>query len=633
MNSPAIDATIRQKSRVVLITVLLSLAIGPQQASGQQAASLRSDVPFTDHVHRLFRDREGLPSNWIYDILQTRDGYMWIATHNGIARYDGLRFDIFHRSNTPQLPANDIRVLYESGDGSLWIGTIGGLVRFRPGRPGRFETFDIFAGNSVHAILEDSVGNLWIGTREATWVKEPSGDFELAQNAPADVKAICEDTDGTLWFGTDTGLYRRRGSTLERVSHPRLKMPAKEDRMSDVGINVLLPDGNGMWVGSGRGLLHIKGGSFTTKGKKLGVKRINDVSLTRDGGLYVATHIGLYRSVDGDSFVKLPSEARAQCLTEDGEGGLWVGHTNDRGLNYFRNSEVRRLLHEFRVNCVHEDAQGDLWFGSFSGLHRLHEGELSRFGVADGLPHENVQTIVQGTGNTLWIGTRQGLAKWSDDQLTAVVEPAELAQLNIATIFVDSENVLWLSLADKGGRTLDNGVLKPIRELEHGNIGWFHEDSSGELWIGHEYGLFRREDGRIQEFTDPALNQLNNRHFICKHAAIDGTLWLGTSGGIVRYHSDRFQTVTSEHGLAADYVDRIQEDRHGNLWFAGRDGFFYVDAEELHDVANGRLGSVVSHRLEPVEGVPVNRYHPKGCLARDGTLWIAAGRGVIRVPP
>ncbi len=242
--------------------LLHALGSGVAAAADNQPISLRSDVPFTDHVHRHYSDREGLPSNWIYDIVQTRDGYVWIATHNGIVRYDGLRFTVFSRSNTPQLPANDTRVLYQSRDGSLWIGTVGGLARFRPGRPGTFEKFDVFAGNSVHAILEDSVGNLWIGTREETWLKTPTGDFEVAQDAPADVKAICEDVTGTLWFGSDAGLYRRQNETLQRVEHPRFATLTKGTNASVAGVTSLLAEGNGVWVGCSHGLLRVESGEF-----------------------------------------------------------------------------------------------------------------------------------------------------------------------------------------------------------------------------------------------------------------------------------------------------------------------------------------------------------------------------------
>ncbi len=207
------EAHPRFAAAVVLLFVAISLSSGVADEYSR-GPSLQPDVAFREHLQRQFFLRDGLPSNWIYDVVQTRDGYVWIATHNGLARYDGLRFKVFNRSNTPQLPANDTRVLHESRDGSLWIGTVGGLARYQTGRPGTFEEFETFAGNSVHAIWEDRANRLWIGTREETWARMQGGDFEVVDGAPADVKAICEDRRGTLWFGSDSGLFMRQGRKL-----------------------------------------------------------------------------------------------------------------------------------------------------------------------------------------------------------------------------------------------------------------------------------------------------------------------------------------------------------------------------------------------------------------------------------
>ena len=106
-------------------------------------------------------------------MLQTRDGYLWVGTHNGVARFDGMNFTNFNRGNTPQLPANDTRELYESRDGTLWIGSNGGLVRYRPGCPGTFEQVTELEGNGVKAVFEDRSGAIWVGTREKTWRASP----------------------------------------------------------------------------------------------------------------------------------------------------------------------------------------------------------------------------------------------------------------------------------------------------------------------------------------------------------------------------------------------------------------------------------------------------------------------------
>ena len=615
--------------------LLVAVVLSRGAAADPTVPSLRPDVPLSEQLQRQFRVKDGLPSNWIYDVVQTRDGYLWIATHNGLARYDGLRFRVFNRSNTRQLPANDTRALYEDSDGGLWIGTIGGLARYRPGRPGRFEAVESFTGNSVHAIYEDRAGVLWIGTREETWFRANGREFEIADNVPHNVKAICGDQHGALWFGSESGLYMRQDTEIERIAHERLPKPSEgNDGISPAGVNVLLADDRGgVWIGANRGLLYINDGRFELHGSEIGQQQIYDLLETRDGGLYAATRYGLYRSVDGGEFVRLTSEEFTCCIEEDREGGLWVGHFESRGLHHYRNGEARSVLTEHRVNCVHEDPEGNMWFGSCSGLHCLRDGQITHYGIADGLPSVRVQTIAQGSENSFWIGTRKGLARWSGTELSTVDTPSQLAQMNIASAFEDSTGVLWFALESGGGYALRDGELSQLQVLDHGRVSWFYEDSRGSLWIGHEYGLFRRRDDQIRQVTDPAFERLNTSHFTCQYTAKDGTLWMGTSGGIVRYRSRKFDVFTSEDGLAADYVDRMAEDHHGNLWLGGRDGFFHVRMSELDDVAAGRRPNFASYRIEQLDGVPVSTHHPKACLTTDGTMWIVGRRGAIYVPP
>ncbi|MEM9656979.1 MAG: two-component regulator propeller domain-containing protein, partial [Planctomycetota bacterium] len=626
------DSTVRTGC-VIAATLLHVLGSAASPVTGEQPISLRTDVSFSDHVHRHFNVRAGLPSNHIYDAVQTRNGYVWIATSNGLARFDGLRFRTYRRLNTPSLPANDTRVLCETRDGHLWIGTIGGLCRYRPGRPGAFEDFDRFAGQSIHAIMEDADGNLWIGTREETWRKGPATDFVRARDAPTVVRSICQDEAGRLWFGSAHGLFVRQDDSLQQVEQARLKALCTGATGSPFSVTALRPDRGGVWVGATHGLIHVGDQDAPIDDGDVGQTYVGDVIRTRDGSVYAATARGLCRVTRGGAFALLPTETRANCLLEDTEGGLWVGHTVDRGLHYYRNSIVRRLLTDERVNCVYEDLAGDLWFGCFSGLHRLRNGELSRYDVADGLPHDNVQSIALRDHETLWIGTRRGLAHWSDSQITAVTEPEILAEANIEKVFVDSSDALWLAFAGGGGCTFRNGVVERIAELENGNIGWFHEAERGIVWIGHEFGLFRMSDGHLRPVNDPAFRQLNNRHFLCCFAEPDGTLWLGTGGGIVRYQQGRFDAVTSADGLAADYVDRIHADAHDNLWFAGRDGVFHVSLVDLHAAASGHSSPLSCRRLEPIEGVTISHCHPKAWRTRDGAMWMAARRGAICVPP
>jgi signal transduction histidine kinase/ligand-binding sensor domain-containing protein len=621
-------------SRRTAILFLVAVShLGNVSADHPQSLNLLTDVPLVDQIRRHYSIEHGLPSNQIHNLLQTRDGFLWIATHNGLARYDGRQFRVFNRSNTPQLPANDTRVLYETDDGILWIGTVGGLLQYKPGRPGTFHELETFRGNSIHALEEDNSAKLWIGTREKTWSRAKGAQFEVVEEAPSGVKAIFEDQIGTLWLGSDHGLYMQQGTEYVRIASDRLPTgTSKDGGIPLAGVNVLLADGVDVWAGTNLGLLHIKDGHFTDRGSEAGQQQIYDMIQTQNGGLYLATRFGLQRSVEGSKFEKLSNDELVSCIMEDAEGGLWVGHHENGGLDHYRNGETRTILNQYRVNCVHEASDGIMWFGSYSGLHRLKDGVMKNYGIADGLPDVRVQTITQGSGGTLWIGTRKGFARWSGNELSSDANPSNLVQMNISAAYEDSSGVLWFALSNGGAYSLKDDTLRELEGMNHGKTCWFCEDAHGGLWIGHEYGLYFFGDDQLQQITNPELDRLNSSHFIGHYAAKDGSLWLSTSGGIARYQSGRFHVFTSQDGLLADYIDRIVEDHHGHLWMGGRDGFFHVSISEFDDVTAGRLKKVKSHRVEHVEGVPVSRHYPKVCFASDGETWIAGRRGVIRVP-
>jgi ligand-binding sensor domain-containing protein len=195
------------KCPAVSLVVLAVIAVSHSFAVDQSAAeSLRPELPLSAQLHRAFFLDDGLPSPWINDVVQTRDDYVWIASDNGLVRYDGIHFKLFNHKVTRQLAFDEIRVLHEDSDGCLWIGTTEGLTRYTPGRPGTFEAVPSITDKTVRAIYEDSANTLWIGTEEETFVSGQGLKFEIMKNAPSNVRAICEDENGTVWLGTHAGV-------------------------------------------------------------------------------------------------------------------------------------------------------------------------------------------------------------------------------------------------------------------------------------------------------------------------------------------------------------------------------------------------------------------------------------------
>ena len=612
----------------------LIMIVGSVLAESSFPPGLKPDVPFHEHVHRDFFVRDGLPSNWINDIAQTRGGLVWIATDNGLVRFDGLRFSVIDRETTPQLPSNETRVLYESRDGSLWIGTTSGLARYRSGRPPTFEDVPGFQRTTVFAIQEDSCGALWVGTLHGTYIRTGELKFEIVSDAPTNVRAICEDREGTMWLGSNDGLFRRNGDAYERLSHEFLpERDSVNDPLQMSRVNVIRMDTNGsLWIGANRALLHWKDGAFQREGRELGRQQVYDVLQSPDGCIYVAARFGLFRSHSDSPFEKVSENESAFCLMQDQTERLWVGHGDNRGLHTFAPNSADVAWNASKVYCVHRDRDGGMWVGSEGGLHHLHSGQVDDFWVEDGLPDARVQTIVPGTGDTLWLGTANGVAKWSIARGVTEPGPAELSHMSVSAGLEDSAGNLWISLATAGGYVLRQNVLTELSPLSAGHIHWFYEDSQGDIWIGHEAGLFRDHQGEIHQLTDAALDALKGPRFLCHYVAGDGTLWLGTSNGIARYKSGRFETFPPECGIRADNIERLAADNYGHLWFGGRDGLFHAPIEEFDGFTRGDVSRIASYRVEGFERFPPIPAFSQGCLVSDHTLWIVGERGLTQLP-
>src|SRR6266699_2323976 len=160
------------------IPCLLLLLLAEGQTAGLD--SLRDLSEFNGQV---WVTENGLPQNTVHAITQAKSGYIWIATEEGLARFDGIKFTVFDRQNTPQLPSNNIRVLLEDGRGDLWIGTADGLAQMRDGKFTTFTTQQGLPGNVIDSLYEDHNAALWIAT-SAGIVRFNNGIFTLPAPQP-----------------------------------------------------------------------------------------------------------------------------------------------------------------------------------------------------------------------------------------------------------------------------------------------------------------------------------------------------------------------------------------------------------------------------------------------------------------
>ncbi len=594
---------------------------------------------------------EGLPQATVPAIVQSRDGYLWVGTELGLVRFDGVRFTVFDKGNTPALKSNKIDALLQDHAGNLWIGTIGGgLTQFTNGEFRTFTIQDGLANNSILSLLEDREGNVWIGTEGGGLNRFSGGHFVtystkdgLADNV---VFALAEGSDGSIWIGSNEGLSRLKkgkfqsytsknglphpyvrclfassegtlwigtnGGGLIRFEAGQFRTFTVKDGLPANAIICLREDRRGnLWIGTGGGgLSRFSGGKFSSVTVENGLpsRDVRSIFEDRDANLWVGTAGGgLVRLFGGRTFTSYGfrqglSDSVALPILEDHEGNLWIG-TKDGGLNRFRDGKFTAIttkqgLADNLVFTICEDSEHALWIGTRKGLNRLRNGKLQTYTRKQGLVNDIVLATYSDHEGNVWIGTRGGLSKWTNGVFTNYTTANGLSNNGIRTIFEDSRNRLWIGTAGGGLDLFTNGrfqVFDSRRGLSNDVVLAIHEDAEGVLWIG----------------TD--------------------------GGGLNRLKDGRFTTYTSKDGLLDDAIFRILEDDSGNLWMSSNKGVFRVSRSALNSFAEGRINRIPTYSYGKADGMATREcnggFQPAGWRTRDGRLWFPTMRGVVAVDP
>lgn len=612
------------------------------------ASALDPGKAITQYVHDVWRTEDGLPIDFVRDIAQTPDGYMWLATEEGLVRFDGVRFHTFDRHNTPELrrdvanalctdregvlwiglegglarrsrgevtvygpadglPADaEIADLAEARDGGLWVATRGsGLFRFKDGRFSAYTTRDGLANDHVLSLLVDRAGDLWVGTRGGVQ-RLSRGEFHehltTRDGLAADsINGLFEDREGALWIATFSGLHRRREGRLERIT-------TRQGLAHDI-VNDFVEDEDGnLWISTfGGGLNRYRDGRFARFTSKEGLS----------DDLLVSLHL-------------------------DREGSLWIG-THLGGLNRLRDGVlttygVKEGLSHDVVRAVYEDRDGALWIATQGGgLNRFQDGRFSVYRTRDGLLSDQVFSLFGDRKGRLWIGCYDGgLNSFENGRFTAYASPELPRNVFISSILEDRAGTLWLGTYGGGLKSFQEGRFRTYTTkegLSNDYVWALAEDRAGSLWIGTTAGLTELRDGRLRRHMEKDAFSVWSLY-----ADGDGALWVGTEGGLTRVRDGRFATFTSRHGLQFDEkIRQVLEDGDGYLWLGSNQGLQRVRKSELEEVAAGRRASVRSILFGVADGMRSSSCEgstqPAAWRGRDGRLWSSTTKGVVLIDP
>ena len=588
----------------------------------------------------------GLPQNSVQAVVQTRDGYLWVGTKEGLARFNGVEFTVFNESNVPEITNASITALLEGPDASLWIGTDGGgLVRMKAGHFQLYSTEAGLVSKRIKSLRLGPDGSIWIGTTNGA-NRFKNGHFASYTDAKGllskAVRAMAIDRTGAAWIGT------ARGSNV--IRDETIAVDPGRGNLKSNSIHTLFEDHDGaLWVATNAELECRSEGESTryTAEDGLAPETVDCIYQDRGGTLWFGTNDGLYRFDHG----KFVSETVAGAflhlailaITEDREGNIWLG-TPD-GLKQIRASAftsytIREGLTHNVVCCVSEDRTGALWVGTMGGgLNRFQNGAFTVYRKAEGLISDRIGAVHEGRETGLWIGfDTTGLGRLENGRFVSYATTAGAPDAPVNVIFEDRLGTVWLGTMS-GLASFRDGkfTAKVSNPGGSGNIvRAITEDRDGVLWIGSNGGVTRSRDGEFKTFTQK--EGLSRNSVTALYADRDGILWIGTDGGGLNWIKDgKVGVCTTRDGLFSDTALNILEDDRGVLWMSSRQGVFCVARQELVQFAVGEISDVncitygKADGLLAVEGSTGSQ--PGAWKSHDGRLWFATVKGLHVVDP
>jgi ligand-binding sensor domain-containing protein/signal transduction histidine kinase len=604
------------------------------------------DQPVFPYTSRTWQTEDGLPHNVVQAIAQTPDGYLWVGTPSGLARFDGVRFTTFDARNTPALTNSDITSLCVDRGGTLWIGTREGLVRLKEGVFSHDNGTPSPVKDAVNVIYESRDGSLWVGTSSGLnrYKEGQVSRYTRKEGLLAEaIRAVFEDSQTNLWIGTAAGLNRLNGTTMEAFS--------RTNGLPEGSIRGITQDkGWRIWIGSDNGMIWYNTGQFYAYDRKYGLSDsfVNAVCEDRDGNLWVGTRSGLNRFREGRFFNELKSEGvpydRVNTLFEDREGNLWIGSVE--GLirltprRFFTYNKQQGLTHNNTVSVL-EDRNGSVWTGTYGGgLNCLRDEQVVAYSKANGLPEELILSLCEGRDGSLWIGADVGggLYQFKNGEFKHYMAKDGLTDAAIKVIHEDRAGNLWLGTS-RGLSCLKEGQFTSYTVREHlaGNeVRAICEDHEGKLWFGTEGGLSLWQKGSFVNYT--TREGLSDNAVTALHEDAEHNLWIGTgSGGLNRYKGGRFTAYTAQQGLFSDEIFEVLEDDYGWLWMSCSKGIFRVRKRDLDALDQGKtkvITSIAYGKPDGMAGTLCNGIaKPAGWKASDGRLWFCTTKGLVVVDP
>ncbi|HXI69826.1 MAG TPA: two-component regulator propeller domain-containing protein [Verrucomicrobiae bacterium] len=604
-----------------------------------------------NYFTRTWQVEQGLPQNKVTAVVQTRDGYLWVGTYNGLARFDGVRFTVFNDNNTPELHSSRITSLFEASDGTLWISTESGEVsQYKDGHFAAVPLRANWSGGKIYAIASDEAGDVWLMNEAGELARVRDGQvLRPAAGVIAKVIALTRSASGQIWVDCEG-----RVSLLKQGQLQPVEFAVTNSETYPYIQGIAASRDGGLWVASNSSIRKWKDGKWTADlgAAPWGWSVVPNLAETSAGVLAGGSSgEGLWLFFAGQTNTPalhlnhtngLPSDW-VISLWEDREKNLWCG--SGAGLVVIRPNNLETVSPPDKwKNCpvlsVLPAPDGALWVGTEgAGLYRLQDGGWTNFDSAQGIRNSYIWSLAADAKGKIWAGTwGGGLFVESDGRFDFAPGLENFLPPMPALLFLGDE--LWIGTTTTGALRYRDGKLERFSEIAgqpFGDVRAIARDRSGTLWFGTAGGgLVRLRDGNWCRFKK--ASGLSSDFIECLYSADDGALWIGTfGGGLNRLKDGEFSVINHGQGLPNGVIGHIESDGLGNLWMSSYGGILRASEADLNRCADGKISEVLFLAYGINDGLPTlecsEGMQSAGGKTADGRLWFPTAKGLVMVDP
>ncbi len=596
---------------------------------------------------------EGLPQSSVNHILQTHDGYLWLNSFGGLVRFDGVKFTVFNRFNSPGMLSDRTLNLFEDKERRLWVGTEQGLLCYDGNSFKAFTKADGLLNDIVIQVTQDSSGAIWVLTAGYHVEKLIRGRFvpqDILNDDSLRVRAL--KGEGEFCFLVLTQVVKLINGKLVSI----INVGGNPSSVTEYpkGTFWVCTFNDGLFCYSAKGVRH-----FATK-NGLCISRVRGVTVDSHGDIWVAgrggisrispsRHYEIYNITDKEGL----SDRDVNYIMQDSEGDYWVGMSTG-GLNKLRKTVIttygadQGLKEEKLLSlCYRKNGTGLIGTnggGIYEMLNpdpseakndrRIIYSRLNRY-----FPNRNIWAVFEDSRQRLWIDGGNGhLVLVDGKKVTTFTSRDGFKGSVIQVIYEDRARNIWIGCSN-GLFKFSHGTFTQYTAndgLSEDNVRCIFEDGAGNIWVGTVRGLNKISGNKI-EVIGP-IPGLRSYYIRAIYQDREGAMWFGSyGGGLIRLKDNQFRVFTTDDGLFDNIVSTLVEDDYGYFWMGSNRGISRVSRKQLNEYADGKIKSVFVASYDKQDGmlsVETNGgFQPSALKDDDGRIYFPTVKGLVVVDP